>query len=247
MLAASTSVAFPLAFAAGMLSFFSPFVLPLVPGYISVIAGVTPADLQNGSTRRVLVPSLIFVASFSFIFILLGLSATQIGSWLQGNKLILQKASGLMIIAMGLLFMLSPFIPQLSREWHPGGLIEKAGRGGPVVAGIAFAIAWTPCIGPTLTSILLVASNSGSPWKGASLLAFYSLGLALPFLGTALFFGWASSLFAAVKRHYAVLIVGGGAILVITGVFIFTGQFFQLNAQAQKWLQDLGISDPGSI
>ena len=245
--AASTTVAFPLAFVAGLVSFFSPCVLPLVPGYISVIAGVTPADMEDADAKRVLVPSLIFIASFSSIFILLGLTATQIGSWLSAHRTGLQQVSGALIVLMGLLFTLSPLIPQLAREWHSEGLASRAGKGGPVVAGAAFAIAWTPCIGPTLASILLIASQSGSPAHGAALLAVYSLGLALPFLGLALAFGWLTSFAEVIKRQYAVLMVVGGLILIATGIVIYTGQLFEWSAQVQGWLQDLGLSDPGSI
>ncbi len=247
MLATTTTVGFPIAFIAGLVSFLSPCVLPLVPGYLSAIAGVTPADMEHAETKRVLVPALIFVASFSAIFILLGLTATGIGSWLVSHQRALEKISGGMIIALGIVFALSPFIPQMAREWHPGGLIEKAGKGGPVVAGMAFAIAWTPCIGPTLSAILATAALSDSAARGAALLACYSLGLGVPFILTALAFGKMTSVFAVVKRHYGVVVVGGGLILIALGVLIWTGEFFQLNAQAQNWLQDLGLTDPGSI
>lgn len=243
----SQNVGFAFAFLAGFLSFLSPCVLPLVPGYLSVVAGVSPADMEHSSARRVVVPALIFVASFSAIFILLGLTATGIGSWLFSNQRVLEKVAGAMVVLMGLVFLLSPFVPALSREWHPGGLIERAGRGGPVLAGAAFAIAWTPCIGPTLSAILATASLSQSAGKGALLLAFYSLGLAVPFMGFALAFGWMSGALAVVKRHYGVVVAVGGAVLVIVGVLIWTGEFFTLNAEAQNVLEKIGISDPGSL
>jgi len=238
VIAASTAIGFPIAFFAGLVSFLSPCVLPIVPGYLSAVAGVSPADLEEAETKRVLVPALIFVASFSAIFILLGLTATGLGSWLVSHQRSLEKVSGGLIISLGVLFVLSPFIPQLSREWHPGGLIEKAGKGGPVVAGMAFAIAWTPCIGPQLSAILATAALSNSAARGAALLACYSLGLAIPFLLTALAFGKMTDVFAVIKRHYAVVIVGGGLILIVLGVLIWTGEFFRLNAEAQNLLPD---------
>jgi cytochrome c-type biogenesis protein len=247
VLIASAGVGLPLAFLAGLVSFLSPCVLPLVPGYLSAIAGVTPADIERTDTRRVLVPRLIFVGTFSTIFILLGLTATRVGSWLNGHQSELEKVSAVLIIALGLLFVLSPLIPQLAKEWHPGGLIEKAGKGGPAVAGAAFAIAWTPCIGPTLSAILATAAISGSAAQGALLLAFYSLGLAIPFILTALAFGRMTTAFAVIKRHYTVIVVTGGVVLIALGILIWTGEFFRLNAEAQGWLQDLGLSDPGSI
>ena len=150
------------ALAAGVVSFLSPCVLPLVPGYLSAVTGVSAAELDDAGWRRVLGPSLLFVASFSAIFILLGLTATGLGSFLSDNKQLLTKISGVLIIAMGVLFVASLFITRLNREWHVDALLERAGKGGPMVAGAAFAIAWTPCIGPTLGAILSAASLSGS-------------------------------------------------------------------------------------
>src|ERR1039457_3153789 len=131
---AATGVGIPLALAAGLVSFLSPCVLPLVPGYLSTVIGVTPADLQTAGTRRVLVPSLLFIASFSLIFILLGMSATVIGSTLNTHKQTLEQVGGALIVAMGLVFLATPFVRLLNREWHSESLLRLAGRGGPVVA-----------------------------------------------------------------------------------------------------------------
>src|ERR671915_358093 len=125
---------------AGMVSFLSPCVLPLVPGYLSAVTGVAVTDLDQVGWRQVLVPSLLFVASFSAIFILLGLSATGIGSALNENQDLLNKIAGALIVVMGIVFLAAPFIPALSREWHVEGLLSRAGRGGPVIAGAAFGI-----------------------------------------------------------------------------------------------------------
>jgi cytochrome c-type biogenesis protein len=225
---------------AGLVSFLSPCVLPLVPGYLSAVAGVAPGELRGAGARRVLGPSLLFVLSFSAIFILLGLSATAIGSTLTNHKTTLEKISGALIIVMGAFFLLTPFVVKLNREWHLDGLMERAGRGGPLVAGAAFAVAWTPCIGPTLGAILTLAAASHSEGHGALLLAFYCLGLAVPFLLTALFFGYMTSAFAAVKRHYRAIVVAGGAVLVVTGVLVFGGQFAVLNQHAANWF-DIGV------
>src|SRR5919205_2624690 len=135
------------ALGAGLVSFVSPCVLPLVPGYLSAVTGVSVGELERASWRRVLVPSLVFVASFSAIFILLGLTATGLGSTLNDHRDTLEKVACALIIAMGALFVAALFVPRLNREWHVDGLMTRAGKGGPVVAGMAFAIAWTPCIG----------------------------------------------------------------------------------------------------
>jgi cytochrome c-type biogenesis protein len=230
------------ALAAGLVSFLSPCVLPLVPGYLSAVTGVSPDELEDAGWRRVLVPSLFFVASFSTIFILLGLTATSIGGTLQDHQRTLEKVSAVLIIGMGVLFVAAPFVPRLNREWRVDALMERAGRGGPLVVGAAFAFAWTPCIGPALGAILAAAAYSNSVWHGAWLLAVYSAGLAIPFLLTALAFSRMTTAFAVVKRHYAAIIAFGGLILIATGVLILTGEFTRLNIEVQQFLDDYGLN-----
>jgi len=229
------------ALAAGVVSFLSPCVLPLVPGYLSAVSGVSAAELDSAGWRRILGPSLLFVASFSAIFVLLGLTATGIGSALHDHEQLLTKISGALIIAMGVLFVASLFVTRLNREWHVDALMERAGKGGPIVAGAAFAIAWTPCIGPTLGAILSAASLSDSAARGAFLLAVYSAGLAIPFLLTAIAFSRATTAFTVVKRHYQAIVAVGGVILIAMGVLIWTGQLTQLNSDAEAWLSSLGL------
>lgn len=229
------------ALAAGVVSFLSPCVLPLVPGYLSAVSGVSANELESAGWRRVLGPSLLFVASFSAIFISMGLTATALGSFLDDNRDLLEKISAALIIAMGLLFIGSLFIPRLNREWHVDALLDRAGRGGPIVAGAAFAIAWTPCIGPTLGAILGAASLSGSAGHGAFLLAVYSAGLAIPFILTAVAFSQMTTAFAVVKRHYQAIVAFGGLILIAMGVLIWTGELSQLNTEAINWMESLGL------
>ena len=238
----ASGIGIPVAFAAGLISFLSPCVLPLVPGYISAVAGVAPADI---SATRVIGPSLAFVASFSVIFIALGLLGQQaLHGALTGPTAL--KISGAVIIAMGVLFMLAPFVPQLSREWHMDSLMQRAGRGGPILTGAAFALAWTPCTGPTLGAIITATGVSGSAMHGAFLLAVYCAGLGVPFLITGLAFGKATSALTVVKRHYPVVIGVGGAVLVGMGVLIWTGEFTQLNITVNHWLTTLGLPDLNS-
>jgi len=234
-------VGFFAALAAGVVSFLSPCVLPLVPGYLSAVTGVSAAELENANWRRVLGPSLLFVASFSAIFVLLGLTATGIGSFLDDNIDLLETISGILIILMGVLFVASLFITRLNREWHVDALLSRAGKGGPVVAGAAFAIAWTPCIGPTLGAILTAASLSGSAGHGALLLLVYSAGLAIPFIATALAFSRMTTAFSVVKRHYALIVAIGGVILIAMGILILTGEITQLNVEVQRWAEEVGL------
>ncbi len=238
----ASGIGIPVAFAAGLISFLSPCVLPLVPGYISAVAGVAPADVR---ARRVIGPSLSFVASFSVIFIGLGLLGQQaLHGALTGPAAL--KISGAVIVFMGVLFVLAPFVPRLAREWHMGSLMERAGRSGPVVTGAAFALAWTPCTGPTLGAIVTAAGVSGSAAHGAFLLAVYCAGLGVPFLITGLAFGKATAALAVVKRHYPVVIGVGGVVLIGMGLLIWTGEFTQLNITVDHWLQSLGLPNLNS-
>jgi cytochrome c-type biogenesis protein len=235
----ASGIGIPVAFSAGLISFLSPCVLPLVPGYISAVAGVAPDEIR---ARRVIGPSLAFVASFSAIFIALGLLGQQaLHGALTGPTAL--KVSGAVVVVMGVLFVLAPLIPRLSRQWHIGSLMQRAGRGGPVVTGAAFALAWTPCTGPTLGAIVTAAGASGSAAHGAILLAVYCAGLGVPFLITGLAFGTVTSALTVVKRHYALVIGVGGVVLIGMGVLIWTGEFTQLNVTVNHWLQSLGLPD----
>jgi cytochrome c-type biogenesis protein len=238
----ASGIAIPVAFGAGLISFLSPCVLPLVPGYISAVAGVSPSEIRP---RRVLGPSLAFVASFSVIFIALGLLGQQaLHGALTGPTA--QKVSGGLIVVMGVLFVLSPFVPRLAREWHVDKLMQRAGRGGPILTGAAFALAWTPCTGPTLGAIVTAAGTSNSAVHGALLLAVYCAGLGVPFIITGLAFGSATSALAVVKRHYPLVIGAGGVVLIGMGILIWTGEFTQLNVTVNNWLQTLGLPDLNS-
>jgi cytochrome c-type biogenesis protein len=225
-----------------MVSFLSPCCLPLVPGYLATVSGVSPRELGARIDARVIGRSLIFIGTFSLLFILLGLGATAIGDFLFNNQPLLNKVAGVAIIAMGLLFIGSVFVSRLNRDWHPAGLVQRAGRGGPVVAGAAFAIAWTPCVGPTLGAILGLAATQSGTAQGGLLLAVYSAGLGLPFLLSAIGFNTATRSFRFFKRHYAAIQVGSGSVLVIMGVLVLTGELFRLNVEVQQFLDRLDLN-----
>lgn len=231
-----------LAFAAGLVSFVSPCCLPLVPGYLATVAGVEPGVARRRFEPAVLARAGVFVGTFSLIFVLLGLGATAIGEFLFDNQPTLNRIAGALIIAMGLLFIGSVFIVRLNREFRPEALLERAGKGGPVVAGAAFALAWTPCVGPTLGAILGLASTQSGTAQGALLLLGYSAGLALPFLFSAIAFNAATRSFRFFKRHYAAIQVGAGAVLVVMGVLVLTGELFRLNIEVQQFLDRYGLN-----
>ena len=179
-------VSWIIAFLAGVISFLSPCVLPLIPGYVSMVSKLSFEELTGGETEgktsKILVPSLLFVLGFSFVFVTLGASASFLGTFLHENKVLLLRISGVIIIIFGLFSMDLLKIPQLYRERRlnvPGG---NLGMMGIFLLGIAFGFGWTPCVGPILASILLYASTAEGAGKGAALLFVYSIGLGLLFI-----------------------------------------------------------------
>jgi cytochrome c-type biogenesis protein len=231
------------AFAVGFVSFISPCVLPLVPGYLSAISGVSLAEIRSGehTLRHVLAPAIVFCLSFTVMFVALGMTATGLGSSLRDHKETLDNIAGTLIIAMGVFFVMTPLFPKLNREWRPETLIRRAGTGGPIIAGLAFAIAWTPCVGPTLAAILAAAATSDDVASGGVLLAFYSLGLAVPFLLTAVAFDQATLAFRWLRDRWVIVCVVSGVILIAMGTLIVTGELTQLNIEAQRALQKVGL------
>ncbi len=232
------------AFAVGFVSFISPCVLPLVPGYLSAVSGVSVAELQKGerSPLKVLLPAIVFCLSFTVVFVALGMTATGLGSVLQDSRGTLDKIAGIVIIALGVLFVITPFVPKLNREWRPDALISRAGSGGPLIAGAAFAFAWTPCIGPTLGAILTAASTQDNLRDGAVLLFFYSLGLSIPFLLTAFAFTRAWGAFRWLRDRWIAITAVSGVVLIAMGILLLTGELTRLNTEAQQALDSLGLN-----
>jgi cytochrome c-type biogenesis protein len=231
------------AFAVGFVSFVSPCVLPLVPGYLSTISGVSFADIQEGRERtKVLAPAVIFCLAFSVMFVALGMTATGLGQTLQDNRLLLRDIAGVVLIVMGVLFVAALFVPRLNREWRPEALLRRAYTGGPIVAGLAFAVAWLPCTGPTLGAILTAAGTQDTVGRGGVLLAFYALGLAVPFLLSALAFSSVAGVFRFFRDHYTAITVVSGIVLVAMGTLLITNELTRLNAEALSLMEDLGIN-----
>ena len=232
------------AFAVGFVSFISPCVPPLVPGYLSAVSCVSLVEIQHGEKRlsRVLLPAIVFCLAFTVVFVALGMTATGLGSTLRDGRGTLDKVAGAVIIGLGVLFLITPFVPKLNREWRPDALISRAGSGGPLIAGAAFAFAWTPCVGPTLGTILTAASVQDTVGKGAVLLLFYSAGLAVPFLITAVAFTRATAAFRWLRDRYLIITAVSGVVLIAMGVLLFTGELATLNIKAQNALNDLGLN-----
>jgi cytochrome c-type biogenesis protein len=170
------------------------------------------------------------------------MTATGLGSTLRDGRGTLDKVAGVVIIALGVVFVATPFVPRLNKEWRPDALISRAGSGGPLIAGAAFAFAWTPCVGPTLGTILTAASVQDTVAQGAILLLFYSAGLAVPFLITAVAFTRATSAFRWLRDRYLIITGISGAVLIAMGILLFTGELTTLNLKAQDALDGLGLN-----
>ena len=215
------------AFAAGLISFLSPCVLPLVPPYLVYLTGATIEHVQNdeeeqASRRAVMMAALVFVLGFSTVFVALGASASYIGGFIRAWSAQFSILAGIVIIIMGLHFLGLTRIGFLMRE---GRLTapKPVGLWGAYVMGLAFAFGWTPCIGPILAAILSVAASESTVTKGAGLLAIYSAGLGVPFLVAAFMVEQFSSVFARMKKHLATVERVMGVLLVLTGITFLTG------------------------
>lgn len=225
----SSSVTLAGALGAGLISFVSPCVLPLVPPYLAYMAGVTLDEYQGvgaaaAARRRVVIASAAFVAGFSTVFVLLGATASALGQMVRQYMDILAYAAGIAIILMGLHFLGVYRIPLLYREARVEVKRKPAGPPGAYLMGLAFGFGWTPCIGPVLAAILAVAGSRSTVGEGAGLLAVYSLGLGIPFLAAALFAGPFMRMMSRFRRHMGLVEKGMGGLLVVTGVMFLTGQ-----------------------
>lgn len=221
------SVSLFTAFLAGLISFVSPCVLPLVPGYISFISGFTLQELRGQTLKSrftILTTTLFFILGFSTIFITLGATATALGSLVAQYQSVFQKIAGLLIIVMGLHFTGIYRIPWLDIEKRVHLQKRPFGKMGAFFIGMAFAFGWTPCIGPILAAILLKASTAENVTEGIGLLAAYSLGLGIPFLITGISIQLFYSAFERIKRHYRAIEIGSGILLLLIGLLMLTNQ-----------------------
>lgn len=226
------------AFGAGLLSFISPCVLPIVPGYLSFISGVSIEELQAKDAKaikRVLINSLFFVLGFSVVFIALGASATYVSNFLANYKAIIGKVAGVIIILLGIHFLGLFKIKWLNYEkrFHLGS--KQLGIIGSFFVGFAFAFGWTPCIGPILAGILALAAAEETISRGIILLSFYSAGLAIPFLLTAVTFNGFLSVSSKIKKHFRIVEIVGGVFLIVIGVLMFTNSLGYLSAILSQW------------
>nr|WP_222109917.1 cytochrome c biogenesis protein CcdA [Streptomyces cupreus] len=226
-------VALPIALLGGLVSFFSPCVLPLVPGYLSYVTGISGTDLAEARRGRMVAGASLFVAGFTAVFVSGGALFGYFGATLQEQQGVLSKVLGVLMILMGVFFMgLMPWMTQREFRLHKKPV---AGLVGAPLLGALFGIGWTPCIGPTLASVLALSSQQSSAGRGAILTVAYCLGLGVPFVLAAVAFRKALGAFGWVKRHYVWVMRIGGAMMIVTGLLLLTGAWDSLVQDMQSW------------
>ncbi len=226
---------FFVALGAGLLSFLSPCVLPLFPAYLSFITGMSATALHDGATlrrqrSRIMLHALCFIAGFSLIFVVLGASFSLLGSLLRAHLELLQRVGGGVIMFFGLVLVGLFKVPLLMRTVGLQMRRAPVGYAGAFLVGVSFAVGWTPCVGPILGSILLLASTAAEVTRGLLLLSVYSLGLALPFFLSALAVPAFVQILGRVATFLRAIEVGGGVLMIVVGMLIFTGSFTILNS-----------------
>jgi len=225
----SHELSIPIALVAGLVSFLSPCVLPLVPGYISMLSGATIEELKVGASpalmSRILRNSLSFVAGFSIVFVVLGASATAVGKFLLAERATFNLVAGIIVIVFGLHLTGLVKIPLLYREARLATGEPRRGLVGAFLLGFAFAFGWTPCIGPILAAILALAAQRHTVLQGMFLLAVYSAGLALPFLLTSVGLGQFLKLYGGFRKHLQTVEISSGVLLIALGILMATNKF----------------------
>lgn len=244
--AAITPVTYAVAFGAGLISFASPCVLPLVPGYLSIITGLEVSELQESRKSNALAVTRdtgLFVLGFGTVFVLLGVSATSIGSVIFDQQILLTRLSGALVLAMALFMLGSIYLqaPWLYQEMRFHPQLGRFGRAAPTVAGAAFGFGWTPCIGPVLTSVLAIAAASGRASTGATLLAVYTLGLGVPFLIVGLLMGRLGGSLKWVQQHLTGIVITSSGFLAVFGVLLIFNQLIRITTELQSLLRAIGL------
>jgi cytochrome c-type biogenesis protein len=230
-------LALPIALAAGLLSFVSPCVLPLVPGYLGYVSGVARDDARRRG--RMVAGAALFIAGFSAVFLTLFLLAGTVGVFFVQYRDLLLRIGGVVIIVLGLVFIGQVTVLQrtIKPTWQP-----RTGLLGAPLLGIVFALGWTPCVGPTLAAVSFLAIDGGDPLRALLIGAFYCVGLGIPFLLVALGFGWVGGSIAWIKRHIRALNIAGGVLLILIGVLMVSGAWTWLMSSLGAVISDFSIS-----
>jgi cytochrome c-type biogenesis protein len=241
----SASIPLAVAFLAGLVSFLSPCVFPIVPSYVGFVTGLTLDELKDGdragARRQAAAHAALFVAGFSLVFLALGASASALGGVLRRSLPLLQQLGGAMIFVFGLYLLGVLKIPALMRERRMQLASKPAGKLGSVMVGVAFGAGWTPCVGPVLASVLLYASFEETMLSGMLLLGAYAVGLGIPFFLSAVALNWFLAGSAGVRRWLLPLERTAGAVLILVGALLFTGHFAALSAFLSRFSPAIAV------
>ena len=240
VLTGSLLAAIPIAILAGLVSFASPCVVPLVPGYLGYVSGMAGADVGAKRNRpRLVLGVLLFVAGFSAVFIVLTIVVSALGAQVQAQIDVISRILGVVVILMGLAFMGAvPFL-QAEKRMH---VSPRAGLAGAPLLGVAFGLGWAPCLGPTLAAVLALSLTEGSQGRGIILAVAYCLGLGLPFLALAFWIEHSSKVLGWLRRHRVALMRIGGAMLIVLGVLLVTGLWGEVTGLLQGWIDGFWVA-----
>ncbi|MES1171073.1 MAG: cytochrome c biogenesis protein CcdA [Actinomycetota bacterium] len=240
VLTGSLLAAIPIAILAGLVSFASPCVVPLVPGYLGYVSGMAGADVGAKRNRpRLVLGVLLFVAGFSAVFIVLTIVVSALGAQVQAQIDVISRILGVVVILMGLAFMGAvPFL-QAEKRMH---VSPRAGLAGAPLLGVAFGLGWAPCLGPTLAAVLALSLTEGSQGRGIVLAVAYCLGLGIPFLALAFWIEHSSKVLAWLRKHRVALMRIGGAMLIVLGVLLVTGLWGEVTGLLQGWIDGFWVA-----
>ncbi|MFV0287471.1 MAG: cytochrome c biogenesis CcdA family protein [Demequina sp.] len=240
VLTGSLLAAIPIAILAGLVSFASPCVVPLVPGYLGYVSGMAGTGGTGTANKpKLILGVLLFIAGFTAVFVLFGIVFSAAGAQFKEQLDIITRVMGVLVILLGLAFMGAvPFL-QNERRLH---VSPRAGLAGAPLLGFAFGLGWTPCIGPTLSTVLALSLNEGTAARGALLAVAYCIGLGLPFLALAIWFERSGKILGWLRRHRRALQLIGGSMLVILGVMLVTGLWANLTSQLQGWIDGFWVA-----
>ena len=249
-----TEVNIFIAFVFGALSFISPCVLPLLPGYLGLMSGYSASELTTGeaSTRRVAIATLLFIAGFTAVFVALGAGAFALSGWLLRNQIVTNRIAGAVIIGFGAFIAITAvwnpqFLAGMMRERRVEVRPSRLGAWAPPIMGVAFGFGWTPCIGPVLASILTLAASSATAGEGMLLLFAYSMGLGIPFRAAAIGLSKAFSAFTWLRSHLRPINVASGLLLAGFGVLMITGRLNEISSWFQEVLTNIGLDRLANI
>jgi len=240
VLSGSLLAAIPVAVLAGLVSFVSPCVVPLVPGYLGYVSGMAGASAtERASKHRLVWGVLMFIAGFTAVFVLLGVAFASLGAQVDGQIDLITRILGVLVVVMGFVFLGAVPFMQRERRVH---VSPKAGLWGAPLLGIVFGLGWTPCIGPTLAAVLTLSLTEATATRGVILAVAYSLGLGVPFLVLALWMDRSRAILLWLRRHRLALMRFGGAMLVVLGLLLVTGMWGQITSQMQQWIDGFWVA-----